>query len=660
MIMTIIYSLISAFLGLCGAGTVSAMALASRVHVHKTALVSKNNYKADASISSGLIKDSHCDDFRISPVVGVALLESRFLQNLHLLGDPQSPITQVVRELFHNHNFQTYDFRATIVPHKPSASLSFQRIAKIQQQLTTGKQDRESFVEEWRSAHAEEKKSRISVNKFNQFLDLIAHAQKASEAQGYPCAISSILAALAMRKSFISDDVQQYLAHHGIDKSVGAYDGLHALDFSKKFFGRTGLFVEDLVGSATFESAAVALMLSQNTAFSLAPEVDGSIYCGFGGGIPCATCHEASLRDMINNLVFDAENNRYDCAVLSDAPVHSTLKSFYTEFSSPAEHNNQQAAQAWMNIVSGLPGVSYERGRGEYAYEISGNTKSSFVVLNHLLCSSTAKNWDDLGRLLSGDVRTVKFTVSRDMTQEYVSLVIDFKKTDSPSVELKLAVHPQHISLDIAQRHGDGQGASRAVSYGMVLYEALLRKAFNKSSWYDPLLGKSALSKSAEAFLIFPFVRHFVRSAENTNPTLFDETNKEFFKPAPFGTQQYYLLARPLKTLYQKVVAIDDGCNLLAHDSSDLAAQIARMVDHVSDSFNGASRIIYGIVRVHGTAIAQHELLADSVANAMVVACEKATTHEEKKILSDLLDRYKQSPLWSHPSADRIKSKIQQ
>ena len=659
--MTIIYLLLSVLLGFCGEGAISAMALMPRVNGHKTALTSQNTYTAHASISSSLIKDAHCSDFSISPVAGVALVESRFLHNLHVFGDPQSPITQVVRELFHDHNFQTYDFRATIAPHKPAATLTFGRIAKIQHGLIVGNQENGNLVAEWRSAHSQEKKSTLSLSKFNKFLDLIVHAQKVAEMQGYPCTLSSILTALAMRKASGCQDVQEYLACHGINKTIGAYDRLHAIDFSKKFFGqgKIGLFTKDLLEPAVFESAAVALMLSQNSAYSIAPEVDGSIYCGFGGGFPCATCHEAALRDIVNNLVFDAENNRYDCALLGAAPMHPALKLFYAEFNNPAEHNTQKVAQAWMNIVSGLPNVSYERGRGEYSYEISGKASNSFAVLNYLLCSNKAKDWTDLGKRLSDDVREVSFTASQDMKREYVSLLINSKKTDGPSLELTLNVDSQHILIDAPQRHGDNGATSRPIPYGMVLYEALLNKAYNKSSLYDCLLGNSAISRSAEAFTLFPFMRYFIRSAENSNRTHFDFINKEFFKSAPFGTQQYYLLARPLKTQYQKVAALDDGCNLLSVESKDLAAQLARMVDHISDSFSGASRVIYGIVRVHGAAIIEHEGLANSVANALVVACEKAITSEEKKILSDLIDRYKQSPLWNHPSADRIKTKIQ-
>lgn len=658
--MTIIYTIFALLAALCGANGLSAMALAPRVQGYKTSLVYKNHHDNSALISSSLIKGSHCNDFRISPLVGVALVESRFLQNLHLLGDPQSPITEVVRELFHNHNFQTYDFRATIVPHSPASTLDFKRTAAIQKTLTgSGKIDRDTFIADWKSGHAKEKKSTLSVAKFNKFLDLMAKAQKVAEEHGYPLSVSAILTALAMRKSFVSHDVEEYLAHHGIDKPVVAYDRFHAIDFGKKFFGRgrVGFLTEDLLAPSVFESSSVALMVNQNSANNLSPEVDGSIYCGFRGGNPCATCHEAALRDLVNNLVFDAEKNRYDCAVFGTAPLNPLLKTFYEEFDNPAEHNNQKVAQAWMNIVSGISTVSYERGRAEYSYEISGKASSSFAVLNYLLCSNKAKDWKDLGALLSDDNRRIVINYSRDMTQEYVSFLIDSQKADAPSLELKLVVHPQHIAVDIAQRHGNNGRGSRAVSYGMALYQALLNKAFNKNAWYDRLLGKTN-SVSTEAFCVLPFVRHFISDAENTNVLMFEETNKEFFKTAPFGVQQYYLLARPLKTAYQKVSAIDDGCALLAPESKDLAAQLARMVDHMSDSFAGASRVLYGIIRVHGAAIVEHTVLAESLARAFIVCCEKATTEDQKKIVSDLLDRYKQSPLWNHPSADAIKNKI--
>lgn len=653
-------------------GTESALlGMISRVPVSKTGVTSnKSAYISIRQIHPAMLKGADCGETSISPVTGALMIESQFIKNLFIFGDQQSPTVRLLRDIFY---MQDGLLSPTVNYSKPAASLTVPLIANLQQ-VAYGKFSTKSandLIAQWRANHQQITQAKLSYSRIQRFLDLVMSAAfESRNGNTLPDMVPMLISAFAMEKSRIPDDVKMYLAALGKDVQVATYPGTLYEDFEselyKNFINRSKM--TKLLDEQRFGTAASALMVRKNYASKyVPPAVDRTIRCGFKGQEARPTCQEGSIRDLINILIYNPEKQSYDLTCLPHQKIiHPTLAAFYTDNPTTVEQNTHTVGQQWMDIVSGLPNVSYELGEGDRKYELSATTDTVFAVLNHLLCSDTAKDWDDLSKKLSDAQRTITFATKLDVSEELTSegvitIHVQSSQPGIPAITAHLHASGAHGTLEVPLRVQGNEIITKKPVYTWDLYGALLRRTMNKPTLFEKLFSpNSDPVRTTRALVLLPFVRAlaFDHAQREGLQTIITQEEERCFGDASFAYQQYYLLARPLVTSEQRARVVADGCALLKPDSTDLAAQITRIIDASIDSFDGCEKILYGVVRRYAGAIVQHDALADAIGRCVIALHDHASTAREKSHAQELLKFYRESALGKHQSAEKVIEKI--
>ncbi len=353
------------------------------------------------------------------PVAGSVLLASGYVQNLYRYGDENSPTVQLVRRLFHEHE---NIFAPSISKSSPALSITPERSAQLIQSIDkqVSEKDREKIITQWRADHEKiTQGEKLTKSQVTRVLDLIEAAKKERTVRVYPYPILPwIISGFTAAKAQNHSEIEQYLTGIGHPKRVSDYDADTLINECKGH-----------IAMVQFERAPwKALMNDKGHNFCVAhilnhdgyitskrPPLIENLSCGFKGQSPVTTCQEDALRSLVNCFVYDPEERKYDYTrVPTISVVHPDLKSFYTNNSSIDTQGGHEAAQAWMDIVSGLPGIEYCAGQPDARYELQPSINNVFMLLNRLLCNNTARDFTDLGTKLSSNYRLVTFTVAQE------------------------------------------------------------------------------------------------------------------------------------------------------------------------------------------------------------------------------------------------------
>jgi len=89
-------------------------------------------------------------------------------------------------------------------------------------------------------------------------------------------------------------------------------------------------------------------------------------------------CMDSGIRTFINHLIFDSITQTFDIKKLEDRlkhPVGEKLRKFYQKFSTPQLANLPDAYNEWMDVISNIPFVSYDRSK------LTGPKEGGYVLL---------------------------------------------------------------------------------------------------------------------------------------------------------------------------------------------------------------------------------------------------------------------------------------
>ncbi len=103
-----------------------------------------------------------------------------------------------------------------------------------------------------------------------------------------------------------------------------------------------------------------------------------------------AYCAEATVRSIMNSLLYNPETGKLDITMLPleiQKSMGKKFKDFIEKYPDPTVTNYYgNSLKEWLDLVSGLDGVKYKNGEGKDAYEISAGAgpKNLVTVLNHI------------------------------------------------------------------------------------------------------------------------------------------------------------------------------------------------------------------------------------------------------------------------------------
>ena len=352
------------------------------------------------------------------PVAGSVLLASGYVQNLYRYGDENSPTVQLVRRLFHEHE---NIFAPSISKSSPALSITPERSAQLIKSLDalTSENDREKIITQWRADH--EKISggeKLTKSQIIRVLDLIEAAKKERNSGTYPYPVLPwVISGFTAAKAETHAEIERYLVSIGYPQKVSDYVIDELLSDCKALTMSIRAHDNPLLHDKSHGIALAHILDCHGYIKSKLPPMVESLSCGFKEQPAVTTCQEDALRSLVNCFVYDPEGRKYNY-ILAASAVHSDLKNFYANHSSIDTQGGREAAQAWMDIVSGLPGIEYCAGRADARYELQPSIKNVFNLINRLLCDNTAHDFNDLGKKLSTPVRPVSFAIDQKSDRE--------------------------------------------------------------------------------------------------------------------------------------------------------------------------------------------------------------------------------------------------
>jgi hypothetical protein len=149
---------------------------------------------------------------------------------------------------------------------------------------------------------------------------------------------------------------------------------------------------------------------------------------GYRGNAPAPDCVETTIHDLLNILLYNPQLKAFDLSLLpSGLSLNEKFKQFYTDYSSVGKINTHECGQAFMNLVSGVPGVSYIR----WDYELkAGDSEKNLLTLANYFFGINAQNLNELGTKLSDERRAINFTVQAGNPTSTITMNIRNKKTN--------------------------------------------------------------------------------------------------------------------------------------------------------------------------------------------------------------------------------------
>src|SRR5258708_36111167 len=103
---------------------------------------------------------------------------------------------------------------------------------------------------------------------------------------------------------------------------------------------------------------AISTILDQRRSLPLyPPQVVRSSY-GYQEQEPRSNCVDAAMQDLFNILIYNAQTQSFDLSLLpSNLKVNDAFKRFYDDHGGVNVINTQEVGQAFMDLVSGIPGI---------------------------------------------------------------------------------------------------------------------------------------------------------------------------------------------------------------------------------------------------------------------------------------------------------------
>ncbi len=387
----------------------------------------------------------------ISPAIGAALYESGALQKMHST-QSESPVIKLEHELFHQYVAEgpvTPTARKTNPAYVLNPSILGLIIGALESQRFNDLKTREDLIEQWgdeygRIVHGKElkpKRLREITKKVNSFLQLIDEAYKYDK----NTTLSLLLAFLWIKIDPESNhDIEHYLVSvnkyipiFATEEKVERHEAYQSLSFMSKlktmmhrvsnyfYTPKQHAILSKTVNNAaapkdaikietamTFEER-VAAFVEKTEMISRYPHPVILSDVGFMGKIARPNCVEAAIQDVWNMILFNTSTKKFDLSLLPSSikPV-AAFEEFYALQNEKGKENVPIISQAFMNLVSNIPRVSYSMDN----YELKGeDADKNFLILANYFLQTDAQNLEELGKLLSDGRRTITFELKQNV-----------------------------------------------------------------------------------------------------------------------------------------------------------------------------------------------------------------------------------------------------
>ncbi len=335
------------------------------------------------------------DKRAFSPAVGLLLLEGTLGKKIY---DEESPRGQFARNVFHCLDGR---LRQTALQGNPFYSIDAVTLGKLARAAFENKLN--EFIAgdatvAWHQTHCTQSPFFSKFKDFKKALKkrLNPLEQMKLEDRAY------VFSMLAVAQSQKEDDFKAYSMGLGIDVCPEQFDP-STLSKAKQ------MDIEEMITMLSH--------IKKNNYDQLVPS--GQLSARYQHHQSVAICGEQSLWAFVNLVLYNKEKNYLDLSLLP-ATVHvlPAFKVFIEKYKNiEGTQYYSNAANEWMSLVSGIPGVKYE----EADYEISTDIHTTVKIMNHLF-GCNAQSIQEYEDILSTQTRTVSIEGARN--DEYPSLRI--------------------------------------------------------------------------------------------------------------------------------------------------------------------------------------------------------------------------------------------
>jgi hypothetical protein len=130
-----------------------------------------------------------------------------------------------------------------------------------------------------------------------------------------------------------------------------------------------------------------------------------------------AYCAEATVRSIMNSLLYNPETGKLDIAMLPPTmKLNEKFLKFIQKYPDPTAINYYgDSLKDWLELVSGVDGIIYKQGTGKDSFEMSAGAgpKNLVAMLNHIL-GTEVQSFEELS--LASKVKNENGTIIREVS----------------------------------------------------------------------------------------------------------------------------------------------------------------------------------------------------------------------------------------------------
>jgi hypothetical protein len=352
----------------------------------------------------------------LSPIHGVALSKTNLLEKMWTTNLSDDIFSKLVRTLFHKQESQ---FKPSILSPINSLSPAIEGLilGALSQNKLQETEIKNYIISQW---YRESVKTNATIekSKFEKKAHTVLILFESAYSKHRNTMQAILLNFLALKADSKKDMVdylkntEQFLP---VFKSNVDLSAITLSQYSPMCLNDNNVTIDSiLTNNDSYEQAICSFIYQKEFSSIYPPQVMHSYY-SFKEQEVCSDCSEAAMRSLFNILLYDIENK---CFSLSQLPSHikpsQQFKAFYEIQNSLGTINTQQTGQAFMNLVSDIPGVSYNNSN----YELKSiDSDKNLITLSNYLLGINAHNLDELGYMLSDEKRTISFTLQNNIDQ---------------------------------------------------------------------------------------------------------------------------------------------------------------------------------------------------------------------------------------------------
>ena len=163
-------------------------------------------------------------------------------------------------------------------------------------------------------------------------------------------------------------------------------------------------------------------------------------------------CAEATIHSIMNSILYNPKKGILDINMLPielQNHMGQKFKEFIKKYPDPAAPNYYaDSLKEWLDLVAGLEGVEYKKGKGADAYEIKSGPENLVRVLNHIF-GTTSDSFETFGTAVSNPEKSRKI----DFMAEYGGFHFQIEEQGEVTIDARVETISQgvHASFTFKQ-----------------------------------------------------------------------------------------------------------------------------------------------------------------------------------------------------------------